>query len=324
MGPPKKIFVTGGNGFIGSAVVRKLVESGHIARCLLRPTSNLDRIKALPFERVEGDVRDAGAVASGMQGCEAAIHLASLSSWNDIDSPLMAEVVEGGTRNVLEAARAAGNKRVVFVSSVTAVNGSEKPEVFDETAKFTLDDSKLSYARHKRQTERLCLESGVPVVIANPAEVYGPHDTALITASNLIDFAKSSPVMVCSGGTSVVHVDDVAAGLVAAVDRGRPGERYILGGENLTIRQLAELTLQLCGRKAKILSFPNAVIRGISTAALATHIPLPFNPKVIPYATRYWFVDASKAQRELGVTFRSARDTLAPTIAWLREAGHIR
>lgn len=328
MVPPGKVFVTGGAGFIGSVVVRKLIEAGHTPRLLLRPTSKVDRLAGLVYERVEGDVRDAASVERGMEGCEGAIHLASPSSWNDIDSPLMSEVVEGGTRNVLEAARKAGNKRVVFVSSVAAINGSESAQVFDEASAFTLDDAKLSYCRHKRQAERMCKQigasSGLPVVIVNPAEVYGPYDTALITAGNLIDFAKSSPVMVCNGGTSVVHVEDVATGMVRALERGRPGERYILGGENLTIRQLAELTLELIPRKARIVAVPNGVIRGISTAATVAHIPLPFNPKVIPYATRFWFVDNGKARRELGVEFRGARETLAPTIKWLKEAGHIK
>lgn len=318
-----KVFVTGGNGFIGSRVVRALAGQGVVPRCLLRKSSDTSRIADLPFERVEGDVRDVEAVRGGFEGCDGAVHLASLSNWNDIDSPLMDEVVKGGTRNVLEAARAAGNKKVVFVSSATAINGSEEPQVFDESAAFTLDDKKLSYARHKRDAEKMCLDSGVPVVIVNPAEVYGPQDTGMITAGNLVDFAKSSPVMICDGGTSVVHVDDVAMGIVRALERGRPGERYILGGENLTIRQLAELSLDLMGRKASVVKLPKSVIRSVASAASFARIPLPFNPKVIPYATRYWFVDNQKARTELGVDFRSARDTLAPTVSWLREAGHI-
>jgi dihydroflavonol-4-reductase len=315
--------VTGGNGFIGSVVVRKLLESGWAVRCLLRPTSKTDRIDGLAYERAEGDVRDAAAVERASEGCAGIVHLACVSNWNDIDSPLMTDVVMGGMRSVIGAARKTG-ARLVHVSSAVTINGSDEPKIFDETATFTLDDRKLSYCRNKRQAEALALDGGVPVVICNPGEVYGPNDTALITAGNLVDFAKSSPVMVCNGGTSVVHVEDVADGIVRALDRGRPGERYILGGDNLTIRQLAELVLELVGRKSRIVAVPNAVIRGISAAASATHIPLPFNAKVIPYATRYWFLDNGKARRELGVTFRSARDTLAPTIAWLREAGHIK
>ena len=163
----------------------------------------------------------------------------------------------------------------------------------------------------------------MPVVIVNPTEVYGPDDTALVTAGSLVDFAKSSPVLVCKGGTSVAHVEDVAQGIVAALLRGRPGERYLLGGENLSVRELAELTLSILGKKARILSIPNVLLRIISRIALALRLPLPFNPRVIPYATRYWYMSSAKAQRELGVSFRSARAALEPTIAWLQSAGLI-
>jgi dihydroflavonol-4-reductase len=320
----KKIFIIGGSGFIGSRVVRLLVKLGYVPRCLLRTTSKTNRIANLPIENVTGDVMDPAAVAEGVKGTIGSIHLASPSSWDDIDSPLMKEVVEKGTRNVLDAARAAGQEhRVVFVSSAVAINGSDKPQIFDETSPFTLDDRRLSYCRHKRAAETLCLESGIPVVIVNPTEVYGPEDTALITAGNLKDFANSSPVMVCDGGTSVVHVEDVAQGIVRAFERGRTGERYILGGENLTIRQLAETTLSILGKQKRIVQLPNAMIRALASVGKLTHIPLPFNPEVIPYATRYWFVDSAKAERELDMSFRPALETLAPKLRWLREVGHI-
>lgn len=321
-----KVFVTGGNGFIGSVVVRELLGSGHAVRCLLRPTSSTGRIDDLAVERWLGDIRESDIVRSGMEGCDATIHLAGLSSWNEINSPALTDVVEGGTRNVLEAACHLGGHRVVFVSSVTAVNGSDEPQVFDETAKFTLDDPDLKYAHAKRRAEDLCqgaFRKGIPVVVVNPAEVYGPSDTGMVTAGTLVDFARSTPVLVCSGGTSVVHVDDVAAGIVAALAKGRAGERYILGGDNLTIRQLADLCLQLLGRRAKVVTLPNSLIRWITGAAMRLGLPLPYNGNVIPYATRYWFVDGSKARRELGVQFRSARDTLLPTIAWLRQGGYV-
>jgi dihydroflavonol-4-reductase len=321
-----KIFVTGGNGFIGSVVVRKLLQAGYEVRCLLRTSSRTERIDGLPVERVLGDVRDADSLRAGMADCQATIHLAGLSSWGEIDSPDLKDVVEGGTRNILEAAQVLPTHRVIFVSSVTAVNGSDRPEVFSETSKFTLDDPELKYALAKRNAEVQCrkaLSQGVPVVVVNPAEVYGPSDTAFVTAGNLVHFARSNPVLVCSGGTSVAYVDDVAAGIVAALAKGRPGERYILGGENLTIRQLAGLCLQLIGRRPRIVTLPNSLIRRVTRVAKTLRLPLPYDARVIPYATRYWFVDGSKAQRDLGVKFRDARSTLAPTIAWLREAGHI-
>jgi dihydroflavonol-4-reductase len=321
-----KVLVTGGNGFIGSVVVKTLATQGYTVRCLLRPTSKLDRLEGVDFERAEGDVRDRQAVGRAMSGTDGVIHLAGLSSWDQIDSPAMKEVTEGGTRNVLEAARDTKVKKVVYVSSVAAINGSDQPKVYDELASFELQGSGLSYAVHKHAAERLCLSfsaEGVPVTIINPPEVYGPNDTDLITAGNLVDVAKSSPVMVCSGGTIVGHVEDVALGAVRALERGRPGERYILGGENKTVRELAALTLELMGLRRRIMVLPNAVIRGAAKGALALRLPFPINPRVIPYATRYWFMDSSKATRELGVTFRPARDCLAPTLAWLKQTGRI-
>src|SRR5207247_508392 len=127
----------------------------------------------------------------------------------------------------------------------------------------------------KVDAEDLCwraADGGLPVIVVNPCEVYGPNDTKLVTAGNLADFANSSPAMVCRGGTSVVHVDDVAAGTIAALERGEPGERYILGGDNLTVRQLAELTIQVLGQKKGILELPRGLIKTLARAGEALHI----------------------------------------------------
>lgn len=316
----------GGGGFIGSAAVRRLVAGGARVRCLVRPGStNTARLAGLDWERADGDITDAAAVARAAIGCRAIVHLASPTAWKDIDSPSLETTVRAGTRNVLDAARSAG-QRVVFVSSVVAVNGADEPVVFDETSPFTLTDPSLRYAHAKHAAEEQCraaARGGADVVIVNPAETYGPEDTGLITAGSLKDIALSTPVMICTGGTSIVHVDDVAAGVVAALERGRAGERYVLGGDNLTVRQLAELTLELLGRRATVVTVPNGFLRWLGRTALRLGVPLPLEPRVIPYATKYWFVDNAKARTELGCTFRPAREVLAPTLAWLRRAGHV-
>jgi dihydroflavonol-4-reductase len=322
-----RVFVTGGNGFIGSVVVRKLVERGHTVRCLVRATSDTQRIDDLPVERTLGDIRERSSVASGMAGSQAVIHLAGFSSWDDLNSPLMDEVVVDGTHNVLDAARDAGRLRTVVVSTSVAVNGTTEPVVHNETSACTLPAGDYAYARAKARAESLARAAaahGLPVLIVNPGEVFGPNDTQLITASNLVDFANSSPVMVCQGGTSIVHVDDVAEGIIAALERGRPGERYLLTGEDLSIRQLAELTIHLLGQRKRVVALPNGMLRWLAAVAGALHVRLPFNPAVLPYATLYWFMDNSRARNELGVSFRSAHDTLAPTLAWLVSTGHVR
>jgi dihydroflavonol-4-reductase len=321
-----KVFITGGNGFIGSNVVRTLVASGHRVVCLLRPTSNTDRIGGVAFERALGDVRHLGSLRAGMSGCDCTIHLAAPSSWESDESPAVRDIIEGGTRNVLEAAGVLRNHKVVFVSSTAAINASETPHVFDERTVYSIEDPSLHYAHAKHRAELVASEAfrrGVPVIVVNPAEVYGPNDTSLVTAGNILDFAKSSPVLVCRGGTGVVHVEDVAAGVIAALERGRPGERYILSGENVSIRQLAELCLELLGRRVRIVTIPNGVVRVVSRVGIRLHLPLPYNPHVVPYATRYWFVDNSKARQELGASFRGARETIQSTLAWLKEAGRL-
>jgi dihydroflavonol-4-reductase len=320
-----KVFVTGGSGFVGSGVVPALVRAGHRVRCLMRSSSDASRIRHVPWESVIGDVREADMVTA-MRGCDAIIHLASLASWNDIASPQMDAVVYNGTRAILDAAHRLGNLRVVFVSSIVAINGSVTPRVFTENDVWTLNDRGLHYADAKRRAEALCRdysERGVPVVVVNPGEVYGAGDTGFITAGNLLDFARSTPVFVCTGGTSVVHLDDVAAGIVAALERGVAGARYILSGDNVTIRQLAALTLDLLGRRAAIVSVPNALLRAVARVGAKVGFPLPFNPHVVPYATRFWYMDARRARQELGVSFRPARDTVAPVLDWLRQEGHL-
>ena len=316
----KKIFVTGGNGFIGSRVVYFLIQNGYRVRCLIRKTSKTNRIDHLNFERVVGDITAPETLVSAMQGCDGVIHLASLSNWDDIHSDKMDQVIVQGSQNVLNAARKNGNLRVVYVSSSTSINGTKKPELLNENSKFNLDTKVYSYAYAKKQVETLCTKAtreGLPVVIVNPAEVYGPNDEDHITSGNLIDFAKSNPVLVCRGGTSIVHVDDVATGIIAAFEKGQPGERYFLGGENVSIKELATKIIQILGQKKRIIELPNWLIYFIVRLGKVFKIQLPFNPSVIPYATRFWYIDNFKAKEELNVQFRSAEKTLESVTEWL-------
>jgi dihydroflavonol-4-reductase len=317
-----RVFVTGGNGFVGSTVVRDLVTAGHHVVCLLRRTSHTERIDDLCIERVYGDVCDLPSMRAAIAECDGTIHLAAPGGWVGDNPAVLHRVIVDGTRNALQAAAEFAGHRIVIVSSTAAINGSEQPRIFDERAPYTLRDPQLTYAHAKHHAELLArdaAERGVATVVVNPAEVYGPHDTNLGTAGNLIDFATSRPVLVCRGGTAIVHVADVSAGIIRALTHGRPGQRYILAGQNLTIRELAQLVLQLLGRRVPIVMIPRMVARAASRIAAGVGIPLPYNPHVVPYATRYWFVDSTKAQRELGVSFRGARETISSALDWLRQ-----
>lgn len=166
-------------------------------------------------------------------------------------------------------------------------------------------------------------KEGLPVIIVNPAEVYGPHDIDRVTSANLIDFARSNPVLVCSGGTGIIHVEDVATGIRRAYEKGIQGERYILSSENVTIRELAEITLQILDQKKKIITLPNPLIQFLATAGKTLRIPLPFEPAVIPYAVKYWFMDNQKSVNTLGMSYISAEETLRQTLVWLQQTKSI-
>jgi dihydroflavonol-4-reductase len=321
-----KILVTGGNGFIGSRVVRELLERGYAVRCLLRTTSDTTRIDELDVERVYGDVRDRASVKASVEGVAGCIHLAAVVAWNLMRSPVLEETIVEGTRNVLDAIAPNPDVRLVYVSSAIAINASHEPHIFDESSAFELLETPLLYAIAKHKAERLVneyVERGLDAVVVNPAEVYGPNDTSMTTACNIRDFLKNYPCLACRGGTAITHVDDVADGIVKAFERGVSGERYILGGDNLTIEELARPTLAIAGQKKPVLRVPNGLLLGFVQTLERLRLPSPVVPGVLDYATRYSFMDSSKARRELGYTSRPAREVIAPVVQWLQTAGYV-
>jgi dihydroflavonol-4-reductase len=323
-----KIFVTGGAGFIGSRVVKMLLEQGYEVRCLLRNTTNTRRIDGLNYEKFIGDITDPKSLEEGMKGCTGVIHLASLSNWKDIKSSKMPLVVIEGSKNVIEAAKKNGNLKMVYVSSSTAIDGTDDLRILNEDSPLTLpNNNHYIYAHAKKQVEEYCKQeakNGFPVVIVNPTEVYGPYDYDKITLGNLIDFATTKTVQLAEGGTSIVYVDDVANGIIAALEKGRPGERYILGGDNMEFKDLAALTLEILGIKKPIKKISRKMLMTLAWISKTFGINMGFEPAVIPYAVKYWFVDNSKAKKELGVTFRSPREILEPTLKWAKEEGLIK
>jgi dihydroflavonol-4-reductase len=293
------------------------------------PQSDTRRLAGLTWEQAFGDVRDGAALSAGMADCDVCIHLAAVSAWSEIGSGAVESVVVDGTRNVLRAAHAAGARRVVFVSSATAVNASQRPIRFDETSRFELEGTGLRYALAKHQAERvawdIAAETGLDVVVVNPVETYGPDDTGLVTAGNLRDMLRDWPALGCHGGTAIAYVEDIAAGIVLAMEQGRAGERYILGGENLTVAQLIRMTLEIAGQRRKpVVILPNGLLLGLVRMLTRLGLPSPVEPGVLEYATRYWFMDDRKARSELGYAPRPAREALAPTIAWLYQVGLVK
>lgn len=323
--PGQRILVTGGNGFIGSRVVRQLVETGYKVRCLLRASSRVDRIRDLAFEQMIGDILNPDSLLVAVQDCDAIVHLASLSNWNDLESSMLHRVVVAGTRHMLTAGNLCGQLPMVYVSSAAAINGSfDATTIFTETSAFTLPRDGFSYAHAKHEAEHVCLafaSKGYPVTIVNPTEVYGPDDTELVTAKTLLALASGPIIGVPRGGTSIVHVDDVATGIIAGLQRGVPGQRYILGSDNLSFTELAKLIHQLLGLRKSVVALPDNIIQLAAWLHRVSGVSLGISSAQAPYAIRYWYMQNQKAIDALGITFRPAAAILKPTLDWLSKAG---
>lgn len=326
-----KILVTGGNGFLGSRTVHELVNRGYQLRCLLRRHSNTARIRNLRYEPILGDIEDLQSLVVATRDCDAIIHLAGVSSWSQIkaaqETNQLANIIVEGTRNVLEAARINRIARTVYVSSCVAINGSKHQHVFDETAEYSLSGTKLEYSIAKHNAEEVVRsyvgKYVLDAVIVNPCEVYGPNDEDLITANNLISILTQTPTLVCSGGTSVAHVDDVARGICLALEKGQSGERYILGGENLTIGDLVKVVRKFGKKNGPVVAVPNSVLLSVSRWITRLGLKSPIPRDVLEYAVLYWFVDSSKAKRELGYRSRPASEIFAEVVQWLSDTKRV-
>jgi dihydroflavonol-4-reductase len=315
------IFVTGGTGLIGSRVVRLLVEQGETVRCLTRGGRRLDRIRNLDVTVVRGDLDDMEVLRAAAAGSDACVHLAGISGWDQMADHCLDNVTVDGTQRVLLAAKEAGVDRFLYVSSAAAIGATTGPVCLDESASFNLDGSRLWYAIAKHRAETAVLQAaaaGLNAAVVNPAETYGPDDDDWVTAGNIRDILTSWPALALRGGASVVHADDVAAGIVGALRRGRRGERYILGGDNLELGDIVHLVLRLAELRRPVVTVPFALVKGVVSLCQACGLKPPLEPGVLDYLRRYWFVDSAKARKELDYRPRPASEVFEPVVRWIR------
>ena len=330
-------FVTGASGFIGANLVHELVTRGHQVKALLRPGSDLRGLAGTQFERVTGDVSEREKLVAAMRGCDWCFHVAaSYHLWLRDYAPMYAANVEG-TRNVLEAAAQAGCARIVYTSTVgciglpKAINGEVTPT--DETAMASEAQMTNHYKRSKWQAEQVALElarKGAPVVIVNPSAPVGPRDVKPTpTGQVIVDFLRRAMPAYVDTGLNLVHVRDVAVGHILAAEKGRVGERYILGHAegNWTMKQALDVLAELTGLPAPKFRVPYALalLAAYSTEAVSAFTGKP--PKA-PLAgvrmARYkmWF-NPAKAIRELGLPQTPPRQALADAVAWFQTNGYV-
>ena len=324
-----KTLVTGGTGFVGSHVARALVEAGHEVRVLHRRSSRMDALQGLDFEPVIGDVLERESLAAACAGCELVFHVAAVAAyWREERRRMVAINVEG-TRRVLEVAREAGVRRVVFTSSAASLGLRRDGRPADETARFNLLPHQFPYGHSKHLAERCAQHAlqqhGQDVVIVNPVIVMGPGDLNLISGRFVTEMQRLQwTIPITSGGVGVVDVRDVARWHLAAAQRGRSGERYILGSANYSLRDWYALCARAVGVAPPVLQLPDATLPLLAQLiALAKRLGLqpPADPSQIRMGKRKLHFVYDKAHRELGPPQIDMARSLQDTVDWYRERG---
>jgi dihydroflavonol-4-reductase len=326
------ILVTGATGFVGSAVARRLVSHGFGVRVLVRADSDRRNIEGLDVDVATGDLADRVSLEGAAKGCTALFHVAAdYRLWTRDPQRMFATNVDG-TREVLRAAAAAGAARIVYTSSVAVLGLRADGEAADEETPVAFADMigpyKQSKFRAEEEVRRLVAEEGLPAVIVNPSMPVGPGDVKPTPTGRMIVEAASGRVPAyVDSGLNVVHVDDVATGHLLAFERGKLGERYVLGGEDMSLREILGTVAAAAGRRPPRLRLPHGAVLPIAYAAEAwTRLSGGREPFVtvdgIRMARKRMYFSSAKARRALGYEPGPARDALGDAVAWFRDNGY--
>lgn len=328
------VFITGATGFVGANLTRILLEKGYKVRALARKGANRKNLEGLAVEIVEGDLLDKNALSAGCRGACYVFHVAAdYRLWVRNAQEMYTSNIQG-TINVLEAAGQAGAERIVHCSSVAAIKMPEDPRrPSDETNEYSNEREIISvYKKSKWLSERAALDlakKGLPVVVVNPSAPIGPYDIKPTpTGRIVVDFLNGRMPTYIDTGFNVVHVRDAAEGHYLAALKGRVGERYILGGENLTLKDSLFALAEITGLPAPKFKTPYAVafaFAAIDTARALIFGSEPIAPlDTVRMARHYMYYDSAKAFRELGYRPTPARKALIDAARWFCENGYVR
>ena len=324
------VLVTGATGFVGSAVVRALLARGRRVRVLARAGSDRRNLDGLDIEIATGDLTDAASLARAVAGCGALFHAAADYRLWVPDPAAMRRTNVDGTRDLLRAAAAAGVERIVYTSSVATLTLDPMGRPVDETAQATLADMVGPYKQSKFLAEeavrRLVREEGVPAVIVSPSTPVGPGDVRPTPTGRMIVEAASGrmPAFVDTG-LNIVHVEDVAEGHLLAYDKGVVGERYILGGEDMTLAAILAVIANIVGRRPPTVKLPRTLLMPVAALAegwarLSGREPFVTRDGLKMAAKHMYFV-SDRAKRELGYRARPAQEALKDAVAYFRDRG---
>ena len=322
--------VTGASGFLGSHVTRQLVERGENVRVLLRASSNNRAIADLPLEYVTGDLRDSASLERALTGVTRVFHVAAdYRLWAKRKQDIYDSNV-GGTRNLLEAAKRAGVSQFIYTSTVATI-AVDRPEHPSEFTDAKLEEMVGHYKRSKWQAERLVLDSakqGFPATVAMPTTPVGPWDwKPTPTGKIILDFLNGKMPGYVETGLNFVGVEDCAAGHLLISDKGRIGERYLLGAENLTLKEMLDTLAKITGLSAPKLKIPHGLALGVAYANTIFSRLLGREPGIpvegVRIAQHMMFVDAKRAQKELGFKPGSVAAALERAVRWYADSGYV-
>jgi dihydroflavonol-4-reductase len=326
------VLVTGASGFVGSAVARRLSEAGFAVRALVRPTSPTAHLAGLDLDFVSGDLREPASLREALAGVRYLFHVAAdYRMWARNPQELIDTNV-AGTRALMQEAMRAGVERVVYTSSVATLAARADGVSADETMPLEEQRAIGTYKRSKVAAERAVEEliaQGLPAVIVNPSTPIGPRDVKPTPTGRIIVEAASGrmPAFVDTG-LNMVHVDDVAEGHLAAFERGRIGERYVLGGQNASLAEILRTVAEAVGRRPPTIRIPRQALMPFAHVSEAIARRTGREPMLtldgLRMAKNKMFFSSAKAERELNYRARPYREGIADAIAWFRQAGYLR
>ncbi len=323
--------ITGATGFVGSAVARTFLARGHRIRLLVRPGGNRANIAGLPAELAEGDLKDPASLERAVAGCRYVVHVAADYRLWVPDPDAMNRANVAGSRALFLAAQRAGVERMVYCSSVAALGLIGDGTPGDETTSNSIEKVVGVYKRSKYLAEQAVLalaRDGVPVIVVNPSAPIGPRDIKPTPTGKMIaDTANGRMPAFVDTGLNVVHVDDVAEGHALALEHGRPGECYILGGEDMTMQEILQITAEAAGRKPPRVKLPHQALYPLALASEGLARVAGIEPivtrDVLAMAKKKMFFSSDKARRELGYAPRPARQAIVDAVQWFRDQGRL-
>jgi dihydroflavonol-4-reductase len=328
-----RVLVTGGTGFVGSAVTRSLLARGYAVTALVRPSSALANLDGLDIKLARGDMRDAASVQASANGARYLFHVAADYRLWARDPEEIVRANREGALAVMQAALAVGVERVVYTSSVATLGAKPGETIANETHPLTEQTAIGAYKRSKvaaeRLVEQMVRDQGLPAVIVNPSTPIGPRDIKPTpTGRIIVEAANGKMPAFVDTGLNLAHVDDVAEGHLLALEKGRIGERYILGGQDVSLRQLLGEIAPLVGRKAPTVNLPRGPLYPLAAiteawARVSGKEPM-LTRDALTMSKHHMYFTSAKAEAELGYRSRPYGEALAEAVIWFREQGYIR